>query len=106
MIIPKDHLIDKVITEEDLKEFSTDKWDSFSISRQLYFLLKKNDKKTDDFTEGFFRYQDLTIPYGGIGGISMFYEKDNLGVIYYLKEFRTEKYYLPFYDKEVEISKI
>ena len=106
MIIPKDHLIDKVITEEDLKEFSTEKWDSFSISRQLYFLLKKNDKKADIFTEGFSRYQDLTIPYGGIGGISMFYEKDNLEAINYLKEFRTEKYYLPFYDKEVEISKI
>ena len=36
----------------------------------------------------------------------MFYEKDNLEGINFLKEFRTEKYYLPFYDKEVEISKI
>ena len=67
--------------------------------------MKKNDKKADIFTEGFSRYQDLTIPYGGIGGISMFYEKDNLEAINYLKEFITEKYYLLFMIKNLKLLK-
>ncbi len=103
MIIPKDHLKNKIVTQEDQIEFLTEKWNSFSILQQLYYLSKENDNKMDSFTEGYSRYQDLTIPYGGIGGISMFCSINNKEGMDFLNKYQTVKYYLNFYEKEVDI---
>ena len=105
MIIPKEHVFNRKIEEGDLKELEKEKWLNFSVKEQIINMfykekLKKNDKKNVN------AFNDLIIPYGGLGGISVFCKNDNKEAIDYLNNFKEEEIYLPFYDYNCKIIKL
>ena len=105
MIIPKEHVFNRKIEEGDLKELEKEKWLNFSVKEQIINMfykekIKKNDKKNIN------AFNDLIIPYGGLGGISVFCKNDNKEAIDYLNNFKEEEIYLPFYDYNCKIIKL
>ncbi len=105
MIIPKEHVFNRKIEEGDLKELEKEKWLNFSVKEQIINMfykekIKKNDKKNVN------AFNDLIIPYGGLGGISVFCKNDNKEAIDYLNNFKEEEIYLPFYDYNCKIIKL
>ena len=105
MIIPKEHVFNRKIEEGDLKELEKEKWLNFSVKEQIINMfykekLKKNDKKNVN------AFNDLIIPYGVLGGISVFCKNDNKEAIDFLNKFKEEEFYLPFYDYNCKIIKL
>jgi hypothetical protein len=105
MIIPKEHVFNRKIEEGDLKELEKEKWLNFSVKEQIINMfykekIKKNEKKNVN------AFNDLIIPYGGLGGISVFCKNDNKEAIDYLNNFKEEEFYLPFYDYNCKIIKL
>ena len=105
MIIPKEHVFNRKIEEGDLKELEKEKWLNFSVKEQIINMfykekIKKNEKKNVN------AFNDLIIPYGGLGGISVFCKNDNKEAIDYLNNFKEEEIYLPFYDYNCKIIKL
>jgi hypothetical protein len=106
MIIPKEHVFNRKIEEEDLKELDKEKWLNFSVKEQIINMFYKEKLKKNEKNEYFNRFNDLVIPYGGLGGISVFCKNDNKEAIDYLNNFKEEEYYLPFYDYNCKIIKL
>ena len=105
MIIPKEHVFNRKIEEGDLKELEKEKWLNFSVKEQIINMfykekIKKNEKKNVN------AFNDLIIPYGGLGGISVFCKNDNKEAIDYLNNFKEEEIYLSFYDYNCKIIKL
>ena len=104
MIIPKEHIIERNLEEEDIKELKKDRWDCFSVLRRIRQL------KLGLFNtfNGNKCYDDLMIPYGGIAGISAFCRKDNENGLNFIKKYTTkeENIYLPIYEKYVKVNRL
>ena len=106
MIIPKEHVFNRKIEEEDLKELDKEKWLNFSVKEQIINMFYKEKLKKNEKNEYFNRFNDLVIPYGGLGGISVFCKNDNKEAIDFLNKFKEEEFYLPFYDYNCKIIKL
>ena len=80
--------------EEDIEELKKPRWEAFNVLEQLSKIGEdhKNPKNPT-------KYNDLTIPWGGLGGITLFCKKDNKEGMDILNSYKSEKIYLPFYDK-------
>ena len=104
MIIPKKHVIDRNINEEDIKELKTEKWSRFKVLERAINLKSFNEYRFF----GHSCYDGLTIPYGGIGGVSAFCKKDNYEGMKFLEKYTTneEDIYLPFYEKKVKANRL
>ena len=104
MIIPKEHIIERNLEEEDIKELKKDRWDCFSVLKRIRQL------KLGLFNtfNGNKCYDDLMIPYGGIAGISAFCRKDNENGLNFIKKYTTkeENIYLPIYEKYVKVNRL
>ena len=104
MIIPKEHIIERNLKEEDIKELKKDRWDCFSVLKRIRQL------KLGLFNtfNGNKCYDDLMIPYGGIAGISAFCRKDNENGLNFIKKYTTkeENIYLPIYEKYVKVNRL
>ena len=105
MIIPKEHVFNRKIEEGDLKELEKEKWLNFSVKEQIINMFYKEKKKKND-KKNVNAFNDLIIPYGGLGGISVFCKNDNKEAIDYLNNFKEEEIYLPFYDYNCKIIKL
>lgn len=106
MIIPKEHVFSRKIEEEDLKELDKEKWLNFSVKEQIINMFYKEKLKKNEKNEYFNAFNDLIIPYGGLGGISVFCKNDNKEAIDFLNKFKEEEFYLPFYDYNCKIIKL
>ena len=106
MIIPKEHVFNRKIEEEDLKELDKEKWLNFSVKEQIINMFYKEKLKKNEKNEYFNRFNDLVIPYGGLGGISVFCKNDNKEACDFLNKFKEEDFYLPFYDYNCKIIKL
>ena len=104
MIIPKKHVIDRNINEEDIKELKTEKWSRFKVLERAINLKSFNEYRFF----GHSCFDGLTIPYGGIGGVSAFCKKDNYEGMKFLEKYTTneEDIYLPFYEKKVKANRL
>ena len=104
MIIPKEHIIERNLEEEDIKELKKDRWDCFSVLKRIRQL------KLGLFNtfNGNKCYDDLMIPYGGIAGISAFCRKDNENGLNFIKKYTTkeENIYLPIYEKNIRVNRL
>ena len=108
MIIPKEHVLNRKIEKEDLKEFEKEKWENFSVKEQIINIIYKEKLKKNNINknEYFNIFSDLIIPYGGLGGISVFCKNDNKEASDFLNSFNEEEIYLPFYDYNCKIIKL
>ena len=106
MIIPKEHVLERKIEKEDLKELEKEKWSNFSVKEQIINIIYKEKLKENKKNEYFNIFNDLIIPYGGLGGISVFCKNDNKEAIDFLNNFKEEEIYLPFYDYKCNIIKL
>ena len=108
MIIPKEHVLNRKIEKEDLKEFEKEKWENFSVKEQIINIIYKERLKKNNINknEYFNIFSDLIIPYGGLGGISVFCKNDNKEASDFLNSFNEEEIYLPFYDYNCKIIKL
>ena len=104
MIIPNEHVLSRDIKMEDFKELQKEKWNFFSVLDRAMFL-KRNQPYTFD---GNSCYNGLTIPYGGIAGISAFCKKDNLEGMKFLNEYtkNEEDILLPIYEKNIKANRL
>ena len=83
MIIPKEHILTRNISNEDIIELSKEKWECYKVLNRVEEL-KLNLKRT---FLGNKCYDDLVIPYGGIAGISAFCRKDNEIGLNFIKKY-------------------
>lgn len=97
MIIPNDHVRGR---EVDREELGRDRWESFSVLDQVESMFR------DEESKGPTSYKGLTIPWGGLGGVTLFCRKDNKEGMDWLDSYKSEKIYLPFYDKYTEAVKL
>jgi len=104
MIIPNEHVLSRDIKMEDFIELQKEKWNCFSVLDRAMFL-KRNQPYTFD---GNSCYNGLTIPYGGIAGISAFCKKDNLKGMKFLNEYtkNEEDILLPIYEKNIKANRL
>ena len=102
MIIPNEHIKMREVTKEDVIELEKEKWDCFSVLNRI-FQIKEQDKIT---CYGHSAYDGLTIPYGGIGGISVFCNVDNKEGMKFLEQYIEEDMYLPIYEKNIKVIKL
>ena len=104
MIIPKDHVLERDINEEDIIELKKERWSCFNVLERALNI--------KDFMVGQFYgktvYDGLTIPYGGIAGISAFCKKENKNGINFLKQYTAneEDIFLPIYQKNVKANRL
>ena len=108
MIIPKEHVLNRKIEKEDLKEFEKEKWENFSVKEQIINIIYKEKLKKNNINKNEYIniFSDLIIPYGGLGGISVFCKNDNKEASDFLNSFKEEEIYLPFYDYNCKIIKL
>ena len=104
MIIPKEHVVERDLDEEDIKELHKERWENFNVLRRVIqlksgMISKFNGRKC---------YDDLMIPYGGIAGISAFCRKDNENGLNFIKKFTTkeEDIFLPIYEKNAKVNRL
>jgi phage pi2 protein 07 len=108
MIIPKEHVLERKIENEDLKELEKERWENFRVKEQIVNIiynekLKKNNLNKNEY---FNRFCDLIIPYGGLGGISVFCKNNNKEGNDFLNSFIEQEIELPFYDYRCKIIKL
>ena len=104
MIIPKEHVFKRDINEEDIKELKTEKWSRFNVLERAL-----NIKRFRlNYFNGNTCYDGLTIPYGGIAGVSAFCKKDNDEGMKFLEKYTAneEDIYLPIYEKNVKAKRL
>ena len=104
MIIPKEHVLERDINEEDIIELQKDRWECYNVLRRIMHL-------KSGITSKFYGnkcYDDLMIPYGGIAGISAFCRKDNENGLNFIKKYTTkeENIYLPIYEKNIRVNRL
>ena len=104
MIIPREHVVERDLDEEDIKELQKERWENFNVLRRVIqlksgMISKFNGRKC---------YDDLMIPYGGIAGISAFCRKDNENGLNFIQKFTTkeEDIFLPIYEKNVKVNRL
>jgi len=104
MIIPGQHVIERDIEKEDIEELSKDKWDCFNVLERAKSI--KILKKFTIFNQ--LAYSDLTIPYGGIAGVTAFCRNDNIDGINFLKKYtqNEEEIFLPIYEKNIKANRL
>ena len=104
MIIPKDHVMERDIKKEDIIELREERWNRFNVLNRASII--KNFQIYSSF--GKTSYDGLTIPYGGIAGISAFVRKDNAEGMNFLKKYtdKEEDIFLPFYQKNVKVHRL
>jgi len=104
MIIPKEHILTRDITEEDIIELSKEKWECYRVLNRVE-VLKLNLNRT---FYGNKCYDDLVIPYGGIAGISAFCKSDNEKGLNFIKKYTNneEEVFLPIYEKYVKVNRL
>ena len=104
MIIPYEHVLERDITEEDFEELKKERWDCYSVLQRA-LSIKQNLIPTFN---GNSSYSDLTIPYGGIAGISAFCKKDNVEGMNFLNKYiaNEENIYLPIYEKNIKANRL
>ena len=104
MIIPKEHIMERDINDEDIKELRKERWENFNVLRRSLQLKAGIKSKFN----GHKCYDDLMIPYGGIAGISAFCRKDNENGLNFMKKYTTkeENIFLPIYEKNVKVNRL
>ena len=104
MIIPKEHIMERDINDEDIKELRKERWENFNVLRRALQLKAGIMSKFN----GHKCYDDLMIPYGGIAGISAFCRKDNENGLNFIKKYTTkeENIFLPIYEKNVKVNRL
>ena len=104
MIIPYEHVIERDIHKEDIEELKNERWDCYEVLRSA-ISIQKYGKST---FHGHSCYDGLTIPYGGIGGISAFCKKDNENGMKFLEKYtqNEEDIFLPIYQKNVKVNRL
>ena len=101
MIIPNEHIKKREITKDDIEELKKEKWDCFNVLDRI-----ANIKMRDKITcFGQSAYDGLTIPYGGIAGISLFCKIDNEEGMKFLNQYKDEDLNLPIYEKVIKVVK-
>lgn len=104
MIIPAEHVRERDITGEGIKELSDERWNCFNVLNRAYNIKKGNTYKFMGNTV----YDGLVIPYGGIAGISAFCKKDNNEGMKFLEKYtmNEEDIFLPIYQKNVRANRL
>jgi hypothetical protein len=104
MIIPKEHIFSRNLEEGDIKELQKERWSRFNVLERVIRIKKF---RFSSF-QGNIYYNDLTIPYGGIAGISAFCKKDNAEGMKFLEKYTTneEDIFLPIYEKNVKANRL
>ena len=104
MIIPYNHVLARDINEEDFNELKNERWNCYSVLERAASI--KNYRKPT--FHGNSCYDGLTIPYGGIAGISAFCKKDNENGIKFLEKYtqNEEDIFLPIYQKNVKANRL
>jgi hypothetical protein len=104
MIIPAKHVLLREIKDEDKEELKNERWSCYNV---LNNALRIRSGYLPTF-DGNSCYSDLTIPYGGIAGISAFCKKDNIEGMKFLEKYTTneEDIYLPIYQKNVKANRL
>ena len=104
MIIPKEHIFSRNLEEEDIKELQKERWSRFNVLERVIRIKKFRFSSFQGNT----CYNDLTIPYGGIAGISAFCKKDNVEGMKFLEKYTTneEDIFLPIYEKNVKANRL
>ena len=104
MIIPYEHVLEREINEEDFNELKNERWNCYNVLERVVRI--KNYRKST--FNGNSCYDGLTIPYGGIAGISAFCKKDNENGIKFLEKYtqNEEDIFLPIYQKNVKVNRL
>ena len=104
MIIPYDHVLNREINEEDFNELKNERWNCYDVLRRAASI--KNYMKST--FNGNTCYDGLTIPYGGIAGISAFCKRDNENGIKFLEKYtqNEEDIFLPIYQKNIKANRL
>ena len=104
MIIPRKHIMERDIDDKDFLELMEEKWSRFNVLERA-LSLKKGRVATFN---GNSCYDGLTIPYGGIAGISAFCQKDNVDGMKFLEKYtkNEEDIFLPIYQKNVKANRL
>ena len=104
MIIPYEHVLRRDINEEDFNELKNERWNCYNVLERVVRI--KNYRKST--FNGNSCYDGLTIPYGGIAGISAFCKKDNENGIKFLEKYtqNEEDIFLPIYQKNVKVNRL
>jgi hypothetical protein len=104
MIIPAKHVLLREIKDEDKEELKNERWSCYNV---LNNALRIRSGYLPTF-DGNSCYSDLTIPYGGIAGISAFCKKENIEGMKFLEKYTTneEDIYLPIYQKNVKANRL
>ena len=104
MIIPRKHVIERDIDDEDIKELMEERWSRFNVLQRA---LNLKTFRIATFN-GNSCYDGLTIPYGGIAGISAFCKKDNDDGMKFLEKYtkNEEDIFLPIYQKNVKANRL
>ena len=104
MIIPKEHIINRNLEKEDIIELKKERWNRFSVLERVINIKKFRFSSFMGNT----CFNDLTIPYGGIAGISAFCKKDNVEGMKFLEKYTTneEDILLPIYEKSVKANRL
>ncbi len=102
MSIPREHIKERNLGREDFEELKKERWENFSVL-----------EKIREIKSGYLRsfngnscFSDLIIPYGGIGGISLFCSTNNKLGMDFLNKYKEEKIFLPIYEKSVNAVKL
>ena len=104
MIIPAKHVLFREIKDEDIEELKNERWSCYDVLNRA---LRIRNGFVSTF-DGNSCYSDLTIPYGGIAGISAFCKKENIEGMKFLEKYTTneEDIYLPIYQKNVKANRL
>lgn len=102
MIIPNEHIKQREISKIDIEELKKEKWSCFNVLERIVNI-KTRDKLT---CMGHSAYDGLTIPYGGVAGISLFCKTENEEGMKFLNEYKEEDLNLPIYEKVIKVVKL
>lgn len=104
MIIPKEHIRERNLDEEDIIELKKDRWECFQVLERILHIKSGMRYSFNGNT----CFEDLMIPYGGIAGISAFCRTDNEDGINFIKKYtsKEEDIFLPIYEKNVKVNRL
>ena len=111
MIIPEDHISSRPITTADIEYFScTEPWKQFNVSEQLIHIHEKHIIQSQPVIQDMHRvmknhsyYSGLTIPWGGITGITLCYMSEDTHQEMDKYHYYETSTYMPIYDTYADV---
>ncbi len=99
VLVPEDHVLSRRVEKEDLEELAKPRWATFDVLEQICGIFVGEDKLPT-------RYKGLTIPWGGLAGVTAFARVDNQKGLDWLGRYKATPVFLPFYERSVDVVKL